>query len=182
MSEECNIETIEIKSFRGIKNEKIDFRGKSFVLCGPNGTGKSSITQAFEYLFTGKIASLKKIQGVNHDKSLVHKGDSKDDLLVKATINGYNIERSFKDGFKYDEELEELVDDFKNGSFILNRKKLLSFIESRPGKRYEEITNLISFEKYDNIEKTLKQCNDGFKKEIKNKNEEIGEIYNDLIL
>ena len=48
MSEECNIETIEIKSFREIKNEKIDFRGKSFVLCGPNGTGKSSITQAFE--------------------------------------------------------------------------------------------------------------------------------------
>ncbi len=180
MSEECNIETIEIKSFRGIKNEKIDFRGKSFVLCGPNGTGKSSITQAFEYLFTGKIASLKKIQGLNHDKSLVHKGDSKDDLLVKATINGHNIERSFKDGFKYDEELEELVDDFKNGSFILNRKKLLSFIESRPGKRYEEITNLISFEKYDSIEKTLKQCHDGFKKEVENKDEEIEEIYNEI--
>lgn len=180
MSEAFNIGKVEIKSFRGIKNEEIDFKEKSLVLCGPNGTGKSSITQAFEYLFTGQISALKKIQGVKHDKAIIHKGDSKDDMIVKATINGFNIERSFKDGLKYDEELCELVDDFKNGSFILNRKKLLSFIESKPGERYKEITNLISFEKYDQIEKNLKQANDVFKTEIKIKNEDIEEIYEEL--
>lgn len=61
--------------------------------------GKSSITQAFEYLFTGQVASLKGIQGVKHDESLIHKGDSKEDLLVKAKIGGQYIERSFNEEF-----------------------------------------------------------------------------------
>ena len=58
MSQKFNLRTLEIKSFRGIKNYTINFDSKSLVLVGENGSGKSSIVNAFEYLFTGKVESL----------------------------------------------------------------------------------------------------------------------------
>ena len=49
MSEKFNINTIKIKSFRGIVDYELDMSEKSLVLCGENGSGKSSIANAFEY-------------------------------------------------------------------------------------------------------------------------------------
>lgn len=174
MSRNFNINEIEIKSFRGIRNFTHHFNDKSLVLCGPNGCGKSSITQAFEYLFTGQIASLKGIQGLKHDEAIIHKGDSKEDVLVRAKIGDKYIQRSFNEEFD-PSELEDVYEDFKKGSFLLNRKKLLSFIESKPGERYNQITGLISYEKYDEIEtklrKAAKDINDELKI-LKNKNDE----------
>ena len=117
---------IEIRSFRGIKQYTLNFDKKSLVFCGANGTGKSSFVNAIEYLFTGKVGSLSGMGDVDHDKSLIHMGDKASDVLVRAHIGDYTLERSFKNGLKYDNELKELKDDFKNGSFILNRKKLFS--------------------------------------------------------
>ncbi len=166
MGQKFNIKELEIKSFRGIKDYTHEFNGQSLVICGPNGSGKSSIAQAFEYLFTGQIASLKGIQGLKHDEALVHRGDSKEDLLVKAKIGGQYIQRSFNEEFDPG-KLEDIYEDFKNGSFILNRKKLLSFIESKPGERYNQITGLISYEKYDDIEKNLRQASKDINDELK---------------
>lgn len=172
MSEEINLKNIEIKSFRGIKNFNIDFNKKSLVLVGENGSGKSSIVNAFEYLFTGKIESLSGKQAINHDKSLVHIGDNAQDLLVEAKFNNLTVKRTIDD-LKYPSELENLINDFKNGSFLLNRKKLLTFIETTPVKRYESITSLIGFNELDKIEDTLNKTQKRFKTKLKNKNEEL---------
>ncbi|SDA57323.1 AAA family ATPase [Methanobrevibacter millerae] len=191
MTKDINLKSIEINSFRGIKNYDLNFydpeknKYKSMIFCGANGTGKSSFVNAFEYLFTGKIESLKGTSTINHDKSIIHRDSLKDDLYVKAQIGDFEISRSFKDGFQYPDELKELVDDFENGSFILNRKKLLLFIESRPKQRYETIANLINFNQYDDIENSLRKCEKSFKNDLKAKEEELSdnemeitEIYN----
>ena len=47
---EFKLHNVHIKSFRGIKDYCIDFDDKSLVLVGENGSGKSSIVNAFEYL------------------------------------------------------------------------------------------------------------------------------------
>ena len=171
---------IEIRSFRGIKQYTLNFDKKSLVFCGANGTGKSSFVNAIEYLFTGKVGSLSGMGDVDHDKSLIHMGDKASDVLVRAHIGDYTIERSFKNGLKYDKELKDLKDDFKNGSFILNRKKLLKFIESTPRKRYDTITNLISYEKYDKIEEKLRWVNNSLIKQVKNKKAELENNTNEI--
>ena len=79
MSRDLKFKQIEIKSFRGIRDLTLNLDSKSLVVCGPNGTGKSSITQAFEYLFTGKVSALTGIRGLNHDNAIIHKGDKKSD-------------------------------------------------------------------------------------------------------
>ena len=102
VSEEIKLTEVEIKSFRGIKNYTLETKGNSIVFCGANGTGKSSFVNAFEFLFTGKIKSLTGTRSIDHDKSIVHIGDKKNDVLVEATIDKHKIKRKFKDGLKCD--------------------------------------------------------------------------------
>lgn len=173
MSEEIKMTNVEIKSFRGIKNYTLKTNGNSIVFCGANGTGKSSFVNAFEFLFTGKVKSLSGIRGLNHDNSIIHMGDKKNDVLVEATINDQSIKRTLKNGLEYDDELYGLYDDFKNGSFILNRKKLLQFIESQPAQRWKLAAELIGLDEYDNAEKVFEKVNKYFKNSLKSKNEEL---------
>ena len=35
------VESITIKEFRGIRDLTLDLKGKSFAVCGPNGTGRT---------------------------------------------------------------------------------------------------------------------------------------------
>lgn len=179
MVKQIKLDSIEIKSFRGIKNSNIDLKERSLVLVGENGSGKSSIVNAFEYLFVGKVDSLSGKQAINHDTSIVHMGDSKNDLCIQAKINNQTITRTFK---KLDcpDELKDVIDDFKNASFLLNRKKLLEFIETTPGKRYGRITSLISFDDLDKIENTLNRTQKRFKDKVKNKTEEINKKTNTI--
>ena len=176
MVEELKFKSIEIKSFRGIKDLTLDLQNKSLVICGPNGTGKSSIIQAFEYLFTEKISALSTVRGKTH---VIHKGDKKEDLLIKATIGDKTIERTYSNGGDFG-EFTDLKEDFENGSFLLNRKKLLSFIDTQSGKRYEELIKLISYGNYDKIKKGLKKGAENISKEKNGKEKEIESLYNEI--
>ena len=84
MSEKFEINTIKIKSFRGIVDYELEKSKKSLVLCGENGSGKSSIVNAFEYLFTGKVDSLSGSREINHSKSLINITGDKNDVYVEA--------------------------------------------------------------------------------------------------
>lgn len=172
MGESIKLSEIEIKSFRGIKNYTLETNNNSIVFCGANGTGKSSFVNAFEFLFTGKVKSLSGIGGLSHDKSIIHIGDKKNDVSVKAKINKHTIQRTFN-GIEYDDELKEIYDDFKNGSFLLNRQKLLEFIDAKPAERWKVATNLISFDKYDETEKVLEKVKRSYDKQQKDKNNEL---------
>src|SRR5208337_2689327 len=52
------IESIEISEFRGIRHMKLDFSSKNFAVCGPNGTGKSGVVDALEFVLTGNVSRL----------------------------------------------------------------------------------------------------------------------------
>ena len=39
------INSITIKEFRGVRDLTLEFQGKNFAICGPNGTGKSGIVE-----------------------------------------------------------------------------------------------------------------------------------------
>jgi hypothetical protein len=51
---EMTIERMEIKAFKGIRELTLDLRGQSAIIAGRNGTGKTSIYDAFLWLLFGK--------------------------------------------------------------------------------------------------------------------------------
>src|SRR5436190_10084944 len=64
------VESIRIEEFRGIRDLTLPLKGKNFAICGPNGTGKSGVVDALEFVLTGNISRLS--------------GEGSDNLSVKA--------------------------------------------------------------------------------------------------
>src|SRR6266700_2312267 len=52
------VKSITIEDFGGIRSLTLDFKGKNFAVCGPNGTGKSGVVDALEFALTGSITRL----------------------------------------------------------------------------------------------------------------------------
>ena len=51
---------LEIKNVRGIKYITLRPNGSNFVVWGSNGSGKSAVVDAIDFLLTGRITSSKK--------------------------------------------------------------------------------------------------------------------------
>lgn len=88
------IKKIEIQNFKIYKNQPFDFEGNSLVvLDGPNGFGKTSLYDALELLFTGKIRRYEKATAVLNDKRekrsenpFYHSDGDGSPIIIKAQI------------------------------------------------------------------------------------------------
>ena len=170
---DLRIKEIKINAFRGIKHEELSLNTQSLILLGQNGTGKSSFVNAFEFLFSSKVASLSGSADIHHDDVLVYKGFAPSDTYVEITFqNGHSIKRTLN-GLDYDPEIEYVLPSFTKGSFLLNRKKLLKFIDSQPRQRYDAIGGLFDFNYLDEVENTLRKTTNSFKKSLALKKEEF---------
>ena len=73
----------EIHSIRGIRQFAAEVDGRSIVITGPNGTGKSGIIDSLDFLFSG---SIQRLSGTGTgDLSLDKHGKHVDDRLVHGT-------------------------------------------------------------------------------------------------
>ena len=66
----CKIDRIQAQSFRGIRHIHLPVDGRNLIVVGENGAGKSSIVDAIEYFFTGKIQPLEGRADVDKRKSI----------------------------------------------------------------------------------------------------------------
>ena len=64
------LKTIKLTNFRGVENLEIPFDGKSTILFGINGVGKSSVLRAIDLIYANIIARLtasKKLAELRYD-------------------------------------------------------------------------------------------------------------------
>lgn len=171
------INNLYIKSFRGIRALDLSLNKKSLVLCGENGTGKSSIISAIEFLFTKEMRNLKG-QGLNpRNKSVHHILDDKSDLLIEAQFtNKQYLKRAFDSIEKSDDLCDYIEESFTYGSFFLNRRKLLDFVEANEGNRYNELANFFGLQKLDEIEEVFRKTKSNLNTELKLEKEELEDI------
>lgn len=151
------LKTLEIKNFRGIRNLTLDFDKKSWFIRGANGTGKSSIVNALQYLFTDSI-NISEDTGVNEDNMTIpHIHANKEDVLIKAEFTKGTRTKTF-DKVKSSKGLNNYIDSsFKHASFILNRSKLLDFVDAKDKERYDKLSTLFGFGYLDDMEDSFKK-------------------------
>jgi len=89
--------SLEIRNIRGIKTIKIEPEGQNVVVFGPNGTGKSALVDAVDFLLTGRISRLVG-EGTKFLRLKEHgcHVDSRDDLgntvvIAKAEVEGKTV-------------------------------------------------------------------------------------------
>ena len=85
------IKAINIRAFRGIPDLELELDGKSLLLGGENGAGKSSIVEAIEFFFTGKISHLEGIRGLSLQRHGPHVNFGPDDVSAEITFDPGSI-------------------------------------------------------------------------------------------
>ena len=81
------IEKITLCAFRGYPEEtSFEFGGSNALIYGGNGTGKSSLLEAIEYLLTGRIHRLHghSTAGITKKQHYPTRGCDPDDTFVEA--------------------------------------------------------------------------------------------------
>ncbi|PNR92107.1 hypothetical protein HWHPT5561_06040 [Petrotoga sp. HWH.PT.55.6.1] len=178
------IKKINIKAFRGIPDLELELNGKSLLLRGENGTGKSSIVEAIEFFFTGKVSHLEGIQGLSLKRHGPHVNFKPDDMNVEITFNPGNISlnRNFTSVPSPPNQFSDYFHITQKGTFILRRSQILEFIMSQPAERFRAIGSMIGIEPLDNVELEIMRLRDELQGKVVSKEEEIkrliGEVSN----
>ena len=168
------IKQISIQNVRGIRNSiDICFDEKNSVVFGPNGTGKSAVVDAIDFLFTGDMSRLggigtKELSVKKHGKHI----DAKiGDAFVKATIsiNGIKdpiqIQRKLSKPKELicpddlDETFEEALKIAEKGQYVLSRSEIIKFIAAEAGKRSEEVQAILNLSKIESTRRTFVSIN-----------------------
>lgn len=158
------IERVTAEAIRGIAHGRtIILDGKSLVLFGDNGTGKSSFVEAIECALTGNIKSLStKGQRVSFKKHSTHINFKEKDR--KALVTFKTKDKSlgpmcapFTDS-DLTPEAQSYLSVAINGSFILRRSALLLFVEATDKDRYNIVKPFLGLERYEEFEGGLKEA------------------------
>jgi len=135
------IEKLKIRNFKGLREQDIEFNELSTTICGENGTGKTTVVDAFNWLLFEKdskgrtqfeIKTLENgepIHGLEHSVEGMFKVDGRQLKLKKVykevwtkrkgddqeTFTGHEIERFVNDvpvkKMEYESKINELIDE-----------------------------------------------------------------------
>jgi len=143
------VESLTIREFRGVRDLTLDFKGKSFAICGPNGTGKSAVVDALEFVLTGNVSRLSgegrgDVSLKQHGPHVDRRSDpDKARVMVKVSIpslsKSVTIERSVKTPAvarvtPSDPAVLELLGQVKaHPEIVLSRRELIRYVLATPG-------------------------------------------------
>ncbi|GHT04181.1 hypothetical protein AGMMS49929_08170 [Endomicrobiia bacterium] len=171
------INNLTISGIRGIQNTiNLQLNGKSILLYGENGSGKSSITDAIEWLYKDSVSHLE-----NTEINL------KDALRNSYTDKAINSEVYIKDNqnFNISKKLfykgSKLVSDLSNTSetYMLASEKenlliryylLRNFVSQTKSDKLKLLSDIIGFSEVTKTKEILKKTFNSVKNEIKNQN------------
>jgi DNA repair exonuclease SbcCD ATPase subunit len=145
---------LSIENFRGIVKFNAAVENKSFVITGPNGTGKSGIIDAIDFLLTGDLQRLRGegTKAITLDEHGRHIDKDIKTVAVSAEIEEdseiFEIKRKLHDkklvlikGNKA--KYEALREKIEAGQFLLSRREILKFIACTGQQRSEGIQALL---------------------------------------
>jgi len=155
------LKQLKIKNCRGIRDgPNLVFETGGMLLCGDNGTGKSSYIDALEKLLTEKCSSLDSgTQGLSwkkHGTHIKHKGNPEIELIITDEKIDYIISDK-QDPDKYPKNVVAFLDSARIHPFILHRKTLLDFVDAKPGDRYKAIEGFLQLDEFKGFEENLKE-------------------------
>ena len=167
------LKSIKISAFRGASEPfELNFEAKKklTIIYGENGTGKTTICDAFEFLAKGDVGSLKDkgIDGTRH--KYLHSAQKKtEDLLVSLD----NAQGAICTGKLVGKNAVVEPEASRPRLKIMRRKQMLEFVEAKPGERYIAIAGFIDISAFEKSEESLKKLIADISKEKTNADAEV---------
>lgn len=174
------IKNLSIKGLRGIKQEiNLPLDGKSILLYGENGSGKSSISDAIEWFYYDKIEHLsseeigrKGIEGLRN----IHLDDSLDgNITIDYSNSKFSSSKtlSSKLSSNYTNTSTDFISflqEAQNEKIILRYRDLVSFILATKGEKLTALSEIIGFSDVIKTRDVLRKSLSALKKDIKSSN------------
>lgn len=153
------LKRLTVQNCRGIVNgPDLNFGTGGVILCGDNGSGKSSYVDALEKLLTGTCGSIDThTQGISWAKQGKHihaKSDPAIELEIEDSATCHTISLS-QPTIPYPKKVQNFVDSAAQSSFILRRRTLLDFIDAKPADRWKTIETILNVDRFRNCEQEL---------------------------
>ena len=176
------IKTLAVRACRGIRDTTLDLEGKSLILYGENGQGKSSFVDAIELFFKGQIIHLDEAKSTSTKRHAPHIQFKEKDTKVTITHNDpeATLEWTFKGISSNPDHQLSFWESGKNVNFILRRKQILDFIVAKPAGRYEQIAKVIGVTDLDEVELNLMRRTDELAEEATSLESQQGVIEKEL--
>ena len=151
----CTIDKIQVQNFRGIRHVDLPVKGCNLIVVGENGAGKSSLVDALEYFFTGRVEQLEGRSDVNKSQSIPNLvgGPTEVKVALRGVAPETGIPLPFPNRQKaIPRSLAPLLDLAARRAFVLRRSQLLRFINARDAERYNQISQLIGLARLDRMD------------------------------
>ncbi|WP_316980117.1 AAA family ATPase [Shumkonia mesophila] len=157
------LKAITLSAFRGASTPfKLEFeKGKRLTLVyGENGTGKTTLCDAFEFLAEGRVGSLEeKGLGAQLDKFWPTVGS--EGRAVSVSLETASGSCS---GTVQGKKVSVVPENQRPRVGVLRRNQILRIVEAQPAKRYEEIKRFIDIDGVEASEAELKKLIDSLKR------------------
>ncbi|EJG07276.1 SMC domain protein [Methanofollis liminatans DSM 4140] len=173
------LKRLKVKNCRGIiDGPDVVFGTGGAVICGDNGTGKSSYIDALEKVLTGKCSSLDiGAQELSWKKQGTHiRSDSNPEIQMILTDGNKDETVSLgKSTESFPKDVQKFLKASQESKFILRRRILLDFIEAKPAQRYKAIEGFLNVDRYVAFEQKLIDHKKDLEKGVKELDDKISQ-------
>lgn len=161
------IQNIIISGFRGINNPlKLYFQKgrniQSMMIYGRNGSGKSSIVDAWEWLYSGKIQHLAREGAREH--AFPHKEADDNNTWIEIEFTNQEIGK-IKAEFDVNRVTKPIIignlsklKEFVSFPCHIRYRDLTEFVYETKAEKYEKLSSLMGFEKALDIQNQMQTC------------------------
>lgn len=168
------IKTLKANSVRGLPRhwEALHMDELGLVIYGSNGSGKSSVVDAAEYVLTNESSLFDRDRtGVNWSSASPHVRHGNPDILLEFTDGVTNYElRPNQDTTTFPPAVQSWLALARDTKFVLRRYMLLDFIEANPAPRYTTLEPFLNLGTYISFEEALHSWLNSLETEIASTN------------
>lgn len=164
----AKISSIKISGLRGVKEPlDLNLNKKSILIYGDNGTGKSSLTDSFEWFFYDKIGHLSNEEiGRRKGKDAIRNvfiPDTEDGFIeLKFDDDKLNTKKSIDSSLRTSlsntsDEFQKFIITANSERLILRYRDLVQFVIAGKTDKLNELQNIIGFSEVANLRALLKK-------------------------
>ena len=185
---------IKIHNVRGISDLGLQLDSESIAIWGPNGVGKSSVVDAIEFLFTGKMSRLsgEGTGGINLSQHGPHIDHPPESAYVSAEVQVDGSDQpvqvvrrmanpgTLKCPAGARDILEEIGGVVNRGGTILTRRDILRFVTATAGTRADQIQDLLNLKEIETHRASLVQAQTRLKRDETSASKAVADAKSDV--